>query len=65
LLVSFTLVGLSGQIIAQTKRHRLNGRNGVWQGLYASGIHSTHSFYHGEKAVDLVQHALALLRLEF
>jgi hypothetical protein len=33
----------------------------VWQGLNTGGVDGAHGFHNGEKAIDLVQHALALL----
>jgi hypothetical protein len=61
LLIGFSLIGLRGHVIAQAQSHLLDGGNGVWQGLYTGGVNRTHGFHNAEKAIDLVQHALALL----
>ncbi len=64
LLVGFTLIGLTGQVVAQAQSHRLDGGYGVRQGLNARCIDGAHGLHNAEKAIDLVQHALALLWLE-
>ena len=56
---------LSGALPMDAQGNVLDHRHRVRQGLDARGVHGPHGLHDVEKSVDLSEHALTFIRLQF